>query len=1014
MEFTYNATKLVQSAGGSMKLLRTSVSLVVFLLLLTPTVILAQATTGTITGTVTSEGAALPGVAVTVESPALQGSRSAMTGEAGGYNIPALPPGRYTVTFSLAGMQTIRKSVSLGVAQTSRTDVELRVAAVEEALTVTATAPAAAEVTEVSTNFTSTTINELPVGRNIDDTVRLAPGVTEAGPNDQITISGANSFDNLFLVNGVVVNENLRGQPNALYIEDAIQESTIMSAGISAEFGRFTGGVVSTITKSGGNEFTGSLRDSLTNPDWAEKTAYINAIQPIDDINSAYEGTLGGRIIRDRLWFFAAGRFQEREEPRQTNQTLIPYVFSSEDRRYEGKLTAQLARNHSVIGSFIKSDEDRDNYITSGRVIDLRSLTTYERPKSLESLHYTGVITNNFLLEGQFARMQDEFTSGAESRDPIEGTMLLDSVTGNRMWSPTFCGTPCPAKERDNKSWLAKGSYFLSTRATGNHSFVSGYEEFHQLRNENNYQSGSDFRIHGNIRVINGEVFFGVDPLESEIEYDPVPALSRTSDFAVRSVFLNDKWDFNQHLNFNVGLRYDQAFGTDQAGNKTVDDSAISPRLAAQYDLRANGRHRFSATYGRYVSKVDQGPADNTATAGRYASYYWDYKGPEINPAGTLPGQMVPIRDVINQVFTWFNSVGGTRNTEFLTSAHVPGVTTRFDGSLHAPYMDEWTAGYSMTLGTAGYIRGDFINRNWADFYVVRRTLETGTATDPNGTRFDQGVIENASSDLSRKYNAIQLQGSYRPFKDVTFGGNYTWSKLRGNVEGEAASFATVLTDFNNYPEYTGFERNNPDGYLGADMRHRANIWLQYDLPTPVGRFNFSLLETYHSALAYSATATIDVRRGAANGPADGIVNPGYASAPTTVNYFFSDRGEFRVDDITATDLGINWYSPTFGGVGFFVEADVLNLFNEQGVEDPDFVEKGVLTRRQTTCLQGSGAAGSPRCVPFNPFTTDPVEGLHYQRSSRARGSLFDFGEPSSDLAYQTPRTYRVSFGLKF
>jgi outer membrane receptor protein involved in Fe transport len=205
--------------------------------------------------------------------------------------------------------------------------------------------------------------------------------------------------------------------------------------------------------------------------------------------------------------------------------------------------------------------------------------------------------------------MNDKFTNGAETRDLIDGTLLIDDDLGVRGWSPTFCGSPCPAKQRNNKSWLAKGSYFLSTKSLGNHAVVGGVDEFHQLRNENNFQSGSDFRIHGNFIFEGGQQFFTVDPDFSQIEWDPVPALSSTSDFAVRSFFVNDKWDFSNHWNFNVGVRYDKAFGEDQAGHKTVDDSAFSPRLAANYDIGGDGRHRFSATYGKYVSKVDQGPA---------------------------------------------------------------------------------------------------------------------------------------------------------------------------------------------------------------------------------------------------------------------------------------------------------------------------------------------------------------------------------------------------------------------
>src|SRR5215210_510181 len=656
--------------------------------LLCAATLLAQATTGILVGTVTSDGQPLPGVTVTVTSPALQGSRTAVTGDAGGYNFPALPPGDYTVTFDLEGMQRIEKSAVVGLSQTARADAEMALSSMAEEITVSASAPTAVETTEIAASFNAETINELPTGRTIDDIVALAPGVTEAGPNDQITISGSMSYESLFLVNGVVVNENVRGQPNPLYIEDAVQETTILTGGVSAEFGRFTGGVVSTVTKSGGNEFSGSLRGSLTNDDWTKKSDFAAQVDPIDVTNSAYEGTLGGRIIRDRLWFFAAARSEERETGGQTFDTIIPYDTTRDDRRVEGKLTGRITDQHTLVASYIDSDLKRQNFVTSGRVVDLRSLSFRDDLRELRSLHYQGMFTDRFLVEGQYSEMNHEFALGANTRDLIEGTLLLDATTGQRMWSPTFCGRPCGGKERNNESWLGKGSYYLSTEPTGNHSLVGGFEEFHQKRDENNFQSGSDLRIHGNFFYFGEDVFFGVDPDSSEIEWDPVPALSHTSDFATRSYFVNDKWELNNHWSFNVGVRYDESFGTDQAGNKTVDDSAFSPRLAARYDLRGDGRHNFSATYGRYVSKVDQGPADNTATAGRYASYYWDYKGPVINPPGTPTSQLVPTAEVIRQVFNWFNNLGGKTNTSLVTSAHIPGVTLRFDKSLSAPYMD--------------------------------------------------------------------------------------------------------------------------------------------------------------------------------------------------------------------------------------------------------------------------------------------------------------------------------------
>jgi hypothetical protein len=266
-------------------------------------------------------------------------------------------------------------------------------------------------------------------------------------------------------------------------------------------------------------------------------------------------------------------------------------------------------------------------------------------------------------------------------------------------------------------------------------------------------------------------------------------------------------------------------------------------------------------------------------------------------------------------------------------------------------------------------------------------------------------VIENSSSGLSRDYQAVQVQGSYRILPRLNLGGNYTWSKLRGNVEGESSGGATTLTENPDKPEYTGFEAFNPVGALLPDMRHRANIWLGFDIPTnSIGDFNVSLLERYHSALSYSARGTIDVRRGTANGPANGVVNPGYESAPTNVGYTFGERGAYRVDAISSTDVGINWALPLRGSFRVFVETDFLNILNEQGIEDPDSVNKTVVTRRQASCVQASGV----RCVAFNPLAGEkPVEGVNWQKDP-------NFGKPTGTDAYQLPRTYRVSVGVRF
>src|SRR5687767_4461613 len=245
--------------------------------------------TATIAGKVTTDGAGLPGVTVTVTSPNLQGARTTVTTAQGDYIVPFLPPGEYTVRYELSGMRTITQRVTLTAARTNSIDISLRPETVAESITVTATAPSVVETTQVSTNFNQELIDELPVPRNLTAVTLLAPGVNPNGPGGNLIISGAMSFDSLYLVNGAVVNENLRGQAHDLFIEDAIQETTVMTAGICAEYGHFTGGVVSAITKSGGNDFDGSLRTNFTNQSWESETPLTVAQE--DKINQVYEAT---------------------------------------------------------------------------------------------------------------------------------------------------------------------------------------------------------------------------------------------------------------------------------------------------------------------------------------------------------------------------------------------------------------------------------------------------------------------------------------------------------------------------------------------------------------------------------------------------------------------------------------------------------------------------------------------------------------------------------------------------
>jgi hypothetical protein len=992
---------------------------------------LAQGTlTSSLRGTVTSDGAPLPGVSVTVASPNLQGTRSTVTGDGGGYSFAALPPGRYTVTFELEGMQTVTRTTDLAVATGGRVDAALRVSAVAESITVTASAPSVFETPQVASNFEYATVDALPINRNPLAAAALAPGVqgdTTAGNNslstfsaNQLQISGSPGYDNLIMVNGVTITENIRSQAGALFIEDAIQETTVLTGAISAEFGRFTGGVVNSITKSGGNEFSGSFRDSLDNPSWTKKTSFPGQVDPTDTLNETYEATLGGYFLKDRLWFFTAGRYRDRSDdfstilpsgniggqPAAQGSTSFGYTRGDEETRWEVKLTGQITPRHSVIGSYLDKDRSLVNNRFTANIYDLDSLSPQDTPESLLSAHYNGVITNNFLLEGQYSRREMAFlNSGSRFTDPIQGTLMINvGVTPNaRFNSPTFCA--CNTDERNNESVMLKSSYFLSTRRLGNHSFVAGAEDFHESRFTENHQSGSDFRVLvPAVRIINNVIYPTLDSSSlTRIRWTPIFAGGNESDLQTQSIFINDKWDLNNHFTFNVGVRYDKNHAEDGAGNVSSDDDAISPRLTAIYDLRGDGRHRFTASYNQYVSRIVEGVSSSSDISGQPGLIDMQYRGPVINPTDAAP--TLNAHQALQAMWDWFNANGGVNNVTGLLhpqgSLSVPGYDYLFADDLKSPNVREITFGYGTQIGRNAYAKVDYVTRDWRDFYAQRIDTTTGERRDQFNLRHDQSVIFN-SNDIEREYRGVQLQGQWRPGRLMT-GLSYTWSELTGNDEGENATSGPILNSplSTYYPELAGYQQRLPMGYIDYfDMRHKGKVWaaLDFDLGA-AGRITPSILHSYHSGIAYSAIGTIAI-------PASPTL-PYARSLLGAQNYYFSDRGAFRTDDINQTDLSLNYQIPLWR-VQLFAQADLLNVFNNEGVQDWNFVQRSVLTNSNATCLQGAnGPTPGARCLSFNPMTETPVEGVHYQFAS-------GFGQPNNYQAYQLPRTYRFSVGLRF
>lgn len=339
--------------------------------------------------------------------------RTAVTDRNGVYSLRALGAGTYAVAFGAPAFQpSTRTGVTATTGVVTHVDAIMSPANVTETVTVTAEAPPSVTATTTSQTYEKREVDALPVGRRLVDIAELAPGLTNntfaAG---QLIIGGAFGFDNLFMVDGVDVNENIFGSANDLFIEDAIQETTVQVHGISAAYGRFSGGAVNVVTRSGGNTFGGSFRQNLSNPAWIAETPRqeLNGLANPSRLGRISEGTFGGPLLQDRLWFFTAARHKNTAAQNTFAQTGGAYTRTVTNRRGELKLTATPVIGHSVQTTYINNSTEQEN--TSGLplalLVDPSTLYTRQLPNQLFAARYNGLLFESMLATLQYSHKKD-------------------------------------------------------------------------------------------------------------------------------------------------------------------------------------------------------------------------------------------------------------------------------------------------------------------------------------------------------------------------------------------------------------------------------------------------------------------------------------------------------------------------------------------------------------------------------------------------------------------------------
>src|SRR5688572_2621176 len=312
----------------------------------------AQERFGTLTGKVTDQqDLALPGVTITVTNTQTGGVQTFVTDANGIYSARELAPGRYTVTFELTGFSRIeRPDITVQLGRDFSVDAQMRVGAVTETVQVTAEPPLVdSRSTLIAHNVSAEEFDRLPKGRSFQSIALTAPSVNSGEIEGGFQVNGASGAENSFTVDGTVTNSLVDGRSRQNTVFEYLQEVQVKTSGITAEFGGALGGVISAVTKSGGNVFRGEAHYYFEGSALASRPVKRLVLDPVNEASGFYiqdeesnikqqefGGSLGGPIVRDRLYFF--GSYSPRHE-----NTVRPYNFVDASDDFERSIWRQQA-----------------------------------------------------------------------------------------------------------------------------------------------------------------------------------------------------------------------------------------------------------------------------------------------------------------------------------------------------------------------------------------------------------------------------------------------------------------------------------------------------------------------------------------------------------------------------------------------------------------------------------------------------------------------------------------------
>ncbi|MBI1955567.1 MAG: TonB-dependent receptor [Acidobacteria bacterium] len=771
--------------------------------------------------------AVIPGAQIRATHVATGAVRETASDARGNYVLPSLDVGEYVVVVEMPGFTMVtRRGVNLLVGQRATINFELQPASVVTQVEVTAAAPLVETTkSDVAANIDVKQMESLPlVGRDWLSMLSTAPGVRSSGTGVPSVGALESKRTGVFVDGNSIKDSTGRSSTVITYSQEAVREAQIVTNRMSAEYGNAAGGVVSAVTKSGTNELHGSVYGFFRDAKLNANDFFTGTKEPFSNKN--YGGTIGGPIVRDKLFYFG-----NVELTRRTQNGSISVGVPELDRTYPNgslenvgflRLDYNISPNHMLAlrGAYDYSSVENNSVALTLTGWDFTTqtwnagftLTSLLGAKGVNEFRY------NFLPSNWQRKMKSEFP----------GLLFPTGRLGTPRNSPwTAAAHFNQLANATTYSFSGWGSHTLKAGASFDYENMYGafgnnfFGEFLMPRNPTNWTAVLDVVYRGDRIGLQKLVDQGIVPVPSSAAFGIGDITYKTPQRLV-GFYVQEDWRMNPRMTLNLGLRWDADFGgflglktrfTETYGATKNDIRNWAPRIGFAFDLTGKGTTVARGGVGRYYDLLDS----NSVFAHKV------FNGDSYAVAATFPGSP-PRSDFM------INPLGTLTLKQIVEENLAPSNIRPFASDLRTAYTDQMAIGvahqFTENLGLAAdflhiisthQLEGIMIN-SFCD-PVTRESLPVRKFGSPD-PRYNN--IQLVTSGGHSRYEGLQL-GLTRRFSDnFQFVTAYTlsWSYSSASDSRGGTSNFTELCD-----------RSLLRGVSEQDQRHRGTFNVVYQLP---------------------------------------------------------------------------------------------------------------------------------------------------------------------------------------